>query len=148
MLFIWFGVGWTAGTNARWMGWAEGYKGLQQPWLNIMVQSLALRRLINPCLFGVFSAHNSLGYEGHDGIRDLCVQVLSFRIRFYLVMRHIVQLLRPCEDKKRWIHLFSGKRKKRKKISERQFWIFLPLIIKTSTNNSQGANKRFERSFL
>lgn len=112
VLFMWFGVGWTAGTNARWMGWAEGYKGLQQPWLNIMVQSLALQRLINPGLFGVCSAHNRLGYEGHGGIRDPCVQVLSFRIRFYLVMRHIVQLLRLREDKKRWIHLFSGKRKK------------------------------------
>ena len=66
------------------------------------------------------------------------MQVLSFKMKLYLVMWLVVQLLRLCEGKNRWLSLFSDKGKD-KKFSERQQY-----QDNQAAMNSQGRKIRLE----
>lgn len=115
------------------MGWAGGYKRLQQPWWNIMwadgtVHSLVLFEMINPGPFGVLGPTIGLVKEDHGWVRDPGVQVLSFKIKLWSVMRHVEQLLRLCQDWNVWVVYFQIREKRknsRKGIFEKSFHLIV-----------------------
>lgn len=78
------------------------------------------------------TGHNRLRLEGHGEIREPGVQVLSFKMKLYLVKCNCKGYVKAGIDGRVYFQITE-----KAKSSQRQFLKSLPLNVKTSTMNTQ-----------